>query len=216
MSQLRTAVHFMDRSPTGETETLGFSSRSDEELLEASVTCPDRFVELYDRHARGVLAFFARRTYDSQVAADLTAETFAQAFAGRASFRNPGPGSAAAWLYTIARRQLNRYIRRRVVEANWRRRLGMESLAVPSDAIERAEELLDLGAVREQVTAALDMLRGDLRDAVTLRVVDGWSYAEAAERLGCSEALVRQRVSRGLRQLAKHLAVLGEDHGSRI
>ena len=75
------------------------------------------------------------------MAADLTAETFAQAFAARKRFRNPGPGSATAWLYTIGRRQLNRFVRRQRVESQWRERLGMESLTVAPDALERAEEL---------------------------------------------------------------------------
>jgi hypothetical protein len=37
------------------------------------------FVALYEREARPVLVFFARRTLDGEVALDLTAETFAQA-----------------------------------------------------------------------------------------------------------------------------------------
>jgi hypothetical protein len=41
------------------------------------------FSTLYRRHAEGVLGFFSRRTSEPQAALDLTAETFAQAFAGR-------------------------------------------------------------------------------------------------------------------------------------
>jgi RNA polymerase sigma factor (sigma-70 family) len=185
---------------------------SDEELLLGSAERPERFVTFYDRHARRLLAFFARRTFDPQVAADLTAETFAQAFAGRSGFRNPGPGAAAAWLYTIAHRQLSQFIRRQRVESLWRARLGIEPQPVAAEAIERAEELLDLQEVREQVAMALDTLKGELREAVTLRVVDGRSYAQAAQLIGCDEALVRQRVSRGLKKLAKHMRVFGEDH----
>jgi RNA polymerase sigma-70 factor (ECF subfamily) len=153
------------------------------------------------------------------VAADLTAETFAQAFAARSRFRNPGPGSATAWLYTIARRQLNRFVRRQRVESLWRERLGMECLAVAPDALERAEELIDLEKVRDHVVAALDALKGELREAVVLRVVDGMSYTQAALLTGCSEDLMRQRVSRGLKRLARDLAILkdpGEDHGRRV
>lgn len=189
---------------------------SDEQLLTGSVERPELFVAFYDRHSSGLLAFFARRTFDSQAAADLTSETFAQAFAGRGGFRNPGPGAATSWLFTIARRQLNRFIRRNRVETRSRRYLGIDTITVSTDSIERAEELLDLKAVREQVATALDTLKGELREAITLRVVEGRSYTKAALLAGCSEALVRQRVSRGLRQLARHLEVFGEDHGSGI
>jgi RNA polymerase sigma-70 factor (ECF subfamily) len=185
---------------------------TDEELMVASVAQPELFVTFYDRHARGLLAFFARRTYDGQAAADLTAETFAQAFAGRAGFKNPGPGSAAGWLYTIARRQLNRFIKRQSVESRWRSSLGIALHPVPSDAIERAEELIDSAEVRRQVAGALGRLNMDLRQAVVERVVNGRSYAEAARLTGCSEQLLRKRVSRGLKILADDLEILREDH----
>ena len=186
-------------------------SPSDEELLEGSVTCPDQFVRLYDRYASRLLRFFARRTYDAQTAADLTAETFAQAFAARKDFRNPGPGSAPAWLFTIAHRQLTRFVRKQRVESHWRERLGIEPLQVSSEALERAEDMIDLEGVREQVAAAVHNLKGELREAVLLRVVEGRSYADVARLTGASEALVRQRVSRGLKRLARDLAILRED-----
>jgi RNA polymerase sigma-70 factor (ECF subfamily) len=95
----------------------------------------------------------------------------------------------------------------------------MERLAVAPDALERAEELIDLEKVRDHVVAALDALKGELREAVVLRVVDGMSYTQAALLTGCSEDLMRQRVSRGLKRLARDLAILkdpGEDHGRRV
>jgi RNA polymerase sigma factor (sigma-70 family) len=185
-------------------------SRSDEQLLTASATDAEAFVHFYDRHAKRMLAFFVRQTFDAQVAADLTAETFAQAFAGRGRFRNPGPGCAESWLRTIARRQLNRFIGRQRVERRWRERLGMEQLLVSPNALERSEELIDLEAIRGDVSAALDGLRRDEREAIVLRVVQGKSYAEAALETGCSEQTLRARVSRGLRRLATRLDALGE------
>ena len=92
----------------------------------------------------------------------------------------------------------------------------MEALQVAPDALERAEELIDLERVRDQVTAALDGLKGDLRLAVVLRVIEGKSYAEAARLAGCSEDLLRQRVSRGLKRLARNLEILREDHERRV
>jgi len=67
---------------------------SDEELLTRSVSRPDLFAAFYHRHAENILGFFARRTLDPHVAADLTAETFAEAFASRRRFRTRGEGSA--------------------------------------------------------------------------------------------------------------------------
>jgi DNA-directed RNA polymerase specialized sigma24 family protein len=61
---------------------------SDAELLRQSTRRPEAFGEFYDRHAEPLLGFFARRTWDAQEAADLTAETFAAAFASRRRYRD--------------------------------------------------------------------------------------------------------------------------------
>ena len=181
------------------------SLQRDEELLVASHGEPHRFVELYDRTLPGLLAFFVRRTLDAQVAADLAAETLAQAYASRARFRDRGDGSATAWLYTIARRQLGRYLRRLRVEDAARRRLGIEHIDLCSDDVERIEALIDFERVGRQVRDAFDDLRADQREALRLRVIDGLSYRETALELGCSEQTARARVSRGLRRLATQL-----------
>ena len=90
----------------------------------------------------------------------------------------------------------------------------MEPLVVSQDALERAEELIDLELVRREVAGALGGLRRDEREALVLRVVEGKSYAEAAREAGCSEQALRARVSRGLRRLAQRLDGLEEGrHG---
>lgn len=187
---------------TGATTSEG---RTDEELLVGSAADPRLFTGLYERHAAALLTFFARRTFDAQVAADLTAETFAAAFASRARYRDRGAGSAAAWLFTLGRRQLSHFVRHSLVERRARERLGMGVLALSLDDIERIEEQIDFERVGRTVAAALGRLKQDQRDALQLRVIDGLSYGEAARALGCSEDVVRARVSRGLRRLAAEL-----------
>jgi RNA polymerase sigma-70 factor (ECF subfamily) len=61
--------------------------------------------------------------------------------------------------------------------------------------------MADVGAAE----SALAALPTDQRDAVLARVVHERSYAEIAEQMRCSELLVRQRVSRGLRALRKQM-----------
>jgi RNA polymerase sigma-70 factor (ECF subfamily) len=196
----------------GEAGVTGADSSSDERLLTGSVAKAELFVAFYDRHARGLLSYFIRRTYEAQVAADLTAETFAQAFAGRARFNGAQPGAACAWLYAIARHQLSRYLRRQRVEREWRERLGMQRLSVAPDALERAEALIDLGQLRRAVAGALEGLGAKDQEALRLRIVEGRSFAEAARLSGCSEQALRQRVGRALRRLAADLPGQGEGH----
>ena len=61
--------------------------RSDAELVRAARTDASAFRELYERYARRVYSFHARRVRDDELALDLTAETFAQAWLGRRKSR---------------------------------------------------------------------------------------------------------------------------------
>jgi RNA polymerase sigma-70 factor (ECF subfamily) len=153
----------------------------------------------------GLLAYFARRTLDGQIAADLTAETLADAFASRRRFHDRGDGSASAWLYTIGRRKLARFRRRQRVDEDARRRLGMPRLELMVDDIERVESLIDFEQVGRAVAAAFGDLRPEQREALRLRVIEGHSYREVALTLGCTENVARARVSRGLKRLAAQL-----------
>jgi RNA polymerase sigma-70 factor (ECF subfamily) len=175
--------------------------RSDTELLLASRAEPVAFVELYRRHAEELLRYFARRTLDPEAAAELTAETFAEAFASRRNYRDTGV-DGVAWLYGIARHQLGRFFRTGTIDAAARRRIGLDREALPAEDYERIEELVDLAPIREALVEALESLRDEQREALKLRVIDGLSYPDVARRLGCAEAAARQRVSRGLRRIA--------------
>jgi RNA polymerase sigma factor (sigma-70 family) len=175
--------------------------RSDTELLLASRAEPVAFVELYRRHAEELLRYFARRTLDPEAAAELTAETFAEAFASRRNYRDTGV-HGVAWLYGIARHQLGRFFRTGTIDAAARRRIGLDREALPAEDYERIEELVDLAPIREALVEALESLRDEQREALKLRVIDGLSYPDVARRLGCAEAAARQRVSRGLRRIA--------------
>lgn len=177
---------------------------TDGELLVRSRRDADAFGALYERCSLELVGFFYRRTACAQTAADLMAETFAEAFASRARYRDTG-APARAWLYTIARRQLSKMVRHGMVAARYRNRLGIATRPADDRSIERLEELLDLEPVRSAVDSALYSLPDGTADAVRLRVGHELPYQEVADRLGCSEQAARARVSRGLRQLADTL-----------
>ena len=174
---------------------------SDADLLRESAHRPEAFGEFYDRHAQPLLAYFARRTWDAQEAADLTAETFAMAFASRRRYRDTG-APAYAWLLGIGRHQLARAARRRGVDDRARRRLGIERVELDDASLARIEQLAELDALRPALAAALEQLPGGTARAVCLRITDELPYAEVAQRLGCSEGAARVRVTRGLDRLA--------------
>lgn len=181
--------------------------RSDTGLLLAASSDVAAFGELYERHAETVLGYFYRRTHCLETAADLTAETFAAAFTSRRRFRDVG-APALAWVLTIARRQLNHFIRHEQVAERHRRKLGRPRIELTPTDYERVEQLVDLEANRQRLTAALGSLSERQAQAITLRVIDGLAYSDVAEHAGCSEGAARVRVSRGLTHLADLLEEL--------
>lgn len=167
---------------------------------------PDAFAMFYRAHARTLLLFFTRRTFDAEAALDLTAETFAAAFASRRSFRGATEQEAGAWLFTIARRQLARYFEAGRVSRELVRQLGVEVPVTGDAELERIEELAGLGSLRAALREQLLGLDAGQRDALWLRVVDEQPYARVAERLGITEQAARTRVSRALREIAESLS----------
>jgi RNA polymerase sigma factor (sigma-70 family) len=200
---------------TDEREHVADDTPTDTELLLASRRDPSAFTELYRRHAEDLLRYFARRTLDPETAAELTAETFAEAFASRMRYRDEGV-NGVAWLYGIARNRLGRYFRSGRVDAAARRKLGMPERELPPDDYERIEDLIDFAPIREALLEALDTLSDEQREALRLRVVDELGYAEVAERLRCTEQNARQRVSRGLRKVALVLQERGMQLTSEV
>jgi len=163
------------------------TSRTDEELLSA----PDArsFEEFYLRNVDMVLGYFARRTGDAELAADLTSETFAAVLAGRRRYK-PRKGAAAAWLFGIASRKLADAQRKGYAERRMCRRLGMERIDLTDADIAHIESLGE--------SALLEDLPVDQAIAVRAHVIDERPYGEIAGELHTSEAVVRKRVSRGL------------------
>lgn len=177
--------------------------RSEDEEVALLHGSAEGFAAFYRRHEDAALGFFLRRVGSADLAADLTAETFARALAGRATF-DPARGTPVGWLFGIAANVLRSSLRRGRVDDSTRRRLGMERVVLDDEALARID------AVSPDVAlAALATLPPEQQAAITARVLDGASYEELASRLQCSQSVVRQRVSRGLRTLRTRLEAPG-------
>ena len=158
------------------------------------------FELLYDRYFERLLTFFSRRTPDAELAADLTAETFAAALAARRRYRRQR-GRADSWLFAIAYHKLADAQRRGCAEDRARRRLGIERIELTDDDIARIERL---GRADSMGTLARE-LPDDQREAIQAHVIEERGYDEIAAELETSEAVVRKRVSRGLAAIRRRL-----------
>ncbi len=174
--------------------------RTDAELLRAARTDAHAFRELYDRHASRVYGYHMRRSGNADAANDLTAETFAQAWLTRRRFRDRAAGSAAPWLFGIARNVLLMSVRRRRLERTACERLAiLERLDTEPAAVEPADSWLD------GLEEAFAELPDGQRKAIGLRVGADLDYDAVAAALGTSPPSARLRVHRGLTTLRNRL-----------
>jgi len=173
---------------------------TDAELLRRARRDAQAFRVFYDRHAERMYGFFLRRTRDERAALELTAETFAAAWLGRTRFEDHAGGSAAPWLFGIARNLVADSVRRHAIERRAQEQLGLAAGAEAAPADESWLEGLDA-----DLEDALASLEAGERRAVELRIVDDLDYADVARRLGISRGAARVRVFRGLGRLRRHL-----------
>src|SRR5688572_15366822 len=149
---------------------------SDEDLLTSDEVAA--FGVFYERRVHEVLGYMMRRTGDPEVAADLTAETFAAAIVARRRFQ-PGGAPAGAWLFTLAHRRLVDFQRRGHADDRVRRRLGIERRTLGED---------DGAMIRllgEEVTFGwLSELPAEQRAAIEARVLNERRYADIADEQG--------------------------------
>jgi RNA polymerase sigma factor (sigma-70 family) len=141
-----------------------------------------------------------RMTGDAEVAADLTAETFAEALVGRKRY-DPERGAPATWLYGIAAHKLNDWRRRGNAEDRARLRLRMERIQVSDEDVAEFERL----GAEVSLVEMLEELPDDQREALRARLLEERGYREIARVAGISEAAMRKRVSRGVAGLRGRL-----------
>ena len=169
------------------------------------LSTPEGFVDLYRREAEIVLRFCARQVWEAETAADLCAESFAEAFRSRKGFRGTTEAEARAWLFTIVRRTIGRYLKKGALDRRAREAIGLQTPVLQEGEAEEIERLAGLEPLRVTLSEELERLGSDQREALRLRVVEERPYPEVASSLGVSEATARARVSRGLRALGAAL-----------
>lgn len=169
---------------------------SDEELLVNGGA--QGFGLLYERRYPLVRGYLRRRVgARPDLVLDLVAETFARALERREQF-DPQRGPAIVWLLGIARHLLLDAVRRGRVDDQSRRRLGTQRILVEDDQLELIERDSE-----SELQSSLSELPVEQREAVERRVLQEEPYAAIAEQVGCSEQVIRKRVSRGLAALRR-------------
>src|SRR5262249_8601752 len=135
---------------------------------------------------------------DEAAAYDLTAETFAQVWLSRGRFRDEAGGSAAPWIFTVARNVLLASVRKGALE-----RRAQEELAILPPAGE--DPATPEPGWLDGLDEAFDELPEGQREAVRMRVLEEADYDEVAAALSTTPAAARVRVHRGLGAMRRKL-----------
>ncbi|MFC6287985.1 sigma-70 family RNA polymerase sigma factor [Nocardioides sp. GCM10027113] len=159
----------------------------------------EAFGLLYDHYQASVYRFLYYRTRSTQLAEDLTSETFFRALRSMCNFRWQGK-DFGAWLMTIARNLATDHFK----AGRTRLELATEDMGLHDDATEDGpEDAVLAGITNEILLGALKSLPDEQRDCLIMRFLQGMSIAETAEALGRSDGAVKQLQLRGVRNLAK-------------
>ena len=172
------------------------------------------FEMLVVKYQRRIERLISRMVRDSDLVQDIAQETFIRAYRALPNFR--GDAAFYTWLYRIAVNSA-----KKALSDMKRDPLVSESSLHSSNEDEetsRVENELTDGSTPEAVLAskeiatavnsAVEALSEDLRQAITLREIEGLSYEEIAEYMNCPIGTVRSRIFRAREAIALKLRPL--------
>lgn len=169
----------------------------DAAVIEQSLSDPEAFAKLYDRHAAVLHRYVARRLGE-EAADDIVADTFLDAFRGRHRY-DLTVRDARPWLYGIAANLIGKHTRSEVRMLRAYARTGADpaltgtTVASPAD---EADSRLSSAAVRRELAAALAALAVGDRDVLLMIAWADLSYTEVAAGLRIPPGTVRSRLHR--------------------
>ncbi len=183
-------------------------------LRRAAAGDHDAFEQLVLAHQKAVYNLALRMTGSPDDALDLSQEAFLRAWRGLPDYRSDA--SFSTWLYRLTSNICIDFLRRRAREKTVPLYgFGEEEDELPlpdpgPDAETRALSRLE----RQEVAAAMQSLDLEYRQALTLRVIDGLSYAEIAEVLNVPAGTVKSRIARAREKMRALLQKSGNKSGS--
>lgn len=176
---------------------MGPTEDDDAAIIEGSLRRPERFAEIFDRHAPHIQRYLARRL-GQQAADDLVAETFLVAFDKRARYDLARP-NARPWLYGIATNLIGQHHRAEVREYRLRNLVARQpDLDGHAD---RVAAKVTAQAMHATLAGALTELNQGDRDVLLLIAWEGLAYEEVAQALAIPVGTVRSRLNRARRQV---------------
>ena len=185
-------------------------------LVERAVRGDSKAFEmLVVKYRRRIERLIGRMVRDTDLVQDIAQEAFVRAYRALPQFR--GESAFYTWLYRIAvntaKKALADLARDPLVSESSLQSAGGDEEepsridheltdATTPDAVLASKE------IARTVNAAIEALSEDLRQAITLREIEGLSYEEIAELMNCPIGTVRSRIFRAREAIAQRLRPL--------
>ncbi len=207
--------------PAGTPDT-SLATDSDALLVQRAVTGDQAAFELLViKYQRRIQRLIGRMVRDVDLVEDIAQETFIRAYRALHQFR--GDAQFYTWLYRIAVNTAKKFLlelKRDLTVSEAAFKLnddGDETYTARNEPIsdETPESALAAKEIGSAVNAALESLPDDLKQALTLRELEGLSYEDIAEAMGCPIGTVRSRIFRAREAISAKVKPMLEKQTSK-
>lgn len=164
--------------------------------------------ELYDSSSAQVFGLIVRIVGDRAIAEEIALDIYVQVWKAAASF-DPERGSAAAWLFLMARSRAIDYLRSKAGQARGREQALPEDYRQVRDKSADPAAAAEAGSRRAVIVGALADLEPEKRQAIELAFFGGLSHSEISDELDLPIGTVKTRIRSGMQKLRKTLQPLG-------
>jgi RNA polymerase sigma-70 factor, ECF subfamily len=203
------------------TEAAGTSGDTDALVVERAVAGDQKAYELLViKYERRIQRLIGRMVRDVDLVEDIAQETFIRAYRALAQFR--GDAQFYTWLYRIAVNTAKKALMElkrdpTVSENSFKSDEDDETSPLENELItsETPEAILASKEIAEMVNSAMEALPEELRQAITLREIEGLSYEEISEMMNCPIGTVRSRIFRAREAISGKVRPLLENQSGK-
>lgn len=197
------------------------TSDTDSALVARTVAGDKKAYELLViKYERRIQRLIGRMVRDVDLVEDIAQETFIRAYRALPQFR--GDAQFYTWLYRIAvntaKKALMELKRDPTISEN-SFKSGEDDETSPLEneltSSETPEAILASKEIAEMVNSAMAALPEELRQAITLREIEGLSYEEISEMMNCPIGTVRSRIFRAREAISQKVRPLLENQSGK-
>ena len=197
------------------------SGDSDAMLVERTVAGDQRAFELLViKYERRIQRLIGRMVRDVDLVEDIAQETFIRAYRALGQFR--GDAQFYTWLYRIAVNTAKKFLmdlkRNPTVSENFFKSVDDDETSPVENELtspETPEAVLASKEIAQMVNSAMDALPEELRQAITLREIEGLTYEEIADAMSCPIGTVRSRIFRARDAISQKIRPMLENQSGK-